>query len=105
MSTIETHETAPARYVEANGIRYAYRSFGNAAGVPLVFFQRLRGTMDDWDPSLVNGLAKRRPVVLFDNTGVGPSGGKTPVKKQARRWNTWRAAPASAKASFAYKLC
>ena len=36
---IHTHQTAPTQFVEANGIRFAYRRFGNAAGVPLVFNQ------------------------------------------------------------------
>ena len=34
--------------------------------------------MDSWDPAVVNGLAKDRPVIVFDNTGVGKSGGATP---------------------------
>src|SRR5258708_31778263 len=34
--------------------------------------------MDDWDPAVVNGLAKDRPVVLFDNAGIARSGGETP---------------------------
>jgi pimeloyl-ACP methyl ester carboxylesterase len=75
---LQTHETAPTRFVEANGIRYAYRSFGKESGVPLVFLQHFRGTMDDWDPAVVNGLAKDRPVVLFDNAGIARSGGETP---------------------------
>ncbi len=37
--TEHTHETAPTRSVEANGIRFAYRRFGKAGGVPLVFNQ------------------------------------------------------------------
>ena len=32
-----THQTAPTQFVEANGIRFAYRRFGNPRGVPLVF--------------------------------------------------------------------
>ncbi|HMJ85106.1 MAG TPA: hypothetical protein VK504_18115, partial [Vicinamibacterales bacterium] len=31
-----THQTAPTQFVEANGIRFAYRRFGKANGVPLV---------------------------------------------------------------------
>jgi hypothetical protein len=36
---IHTHQTAPTQFVEANGIRFAYRRFGKAGGVPLVFNQ------------------------------------------------------------------
>jgi pimeloyl-ACP methyl ester carboxylesterase len=31
--------------------------------------------MDYWDPLLINSLASTRPVVLFDNAGVGQSSG------------------------------
>ena len=34
---VHTHQTAPTQFVEANGIRFAYRRFGKAGGVPLVF--------------------------------------------------------------------
>ena len=34
--------------------------------------------MDSWDPALVNALAETRPVIVFDNTGVGKSSGTTP---------------------------
>ena len=34
-----THQTAPTQFVEANGIRFAYRRFGKAGGVPVVFNQ------------------------------------------------------------------
>ncbi len=76
--TSEKLETAPTEFVEADGIRFAYRSFGNKSGTPLVFLQHFSGTMDDWDPAVINVLAKDRPVVIFDNTGVGKSSGKTP---------------------------
>jgi pimeloyl-ACP methyl ester carboxylesterase len=74
----QTYEMTPTRFVEANNIRYAYRSFGKEAGVPLVFLQHFRGTLDNWDPAVVNGLAKNQPVVLFDSAGIGRSGGETP---------------------------
>ncbi|HEY6768064.1 MAG TPA: hypothetical protein VI386_25190 [Candidatus Sulfotelmatobacter sp.] len=38
-----THQTAPTQFVEANGIRFAYRRFGKAGGVPLVFNRTLFG--------------------------------------------------------------
>ena len=73
-----THATAPTQFAEASGVRYAYRRFGAAQGVPLLFLQHFTGTMDVWDPSVVDGFARERPVVLFDNTGVSRSGGATP---------------------------
>jgi hypothetical protein len=40
---IHTHQTAPTQFVEANGIRFAYRRFGKAGGVPIVFNHALHG--------------------------------------------------------------
>jgi pimeloyl-ACP methyl ester carboxylesterase len=65
-----THITAPTRFVEGNGVRFAYRRFGRESGIPLLFFQHFRGGMDHWDPAVTDGFAKDRPVVLFDNAGV-----------------------------------
>jgi len=70
--------TAPNRVVSAaNGIDYAYRQVG--AGTPaLVLLQHFRGNLDNWDPALVDALARDRAVVTFDNAGVGGSTGTTP---------------------------
>lgn len=68
----------PTQYVEVNGVRFAYRRFGNPSGVPLVGFQHFTGTMDNWDPIIINALAEDREVILFDNAGVGNSDGVTP---------------------------
>jgi hypothetical protein len=35
--TIHTHQTSPTQYVEANGIRFAYRRYGKPGALPLVF--------------------------------------------------------------------
>src|SRR6202158_1670525 len=74
-----THQTAPTQFVEANGIRFAYRRFGYAAGVPLVFNMHYLGTMDYWDPTVTDGLARDREVILFDNAGVSGSSGEVPT--------------------------
>jgi pimeloyl-ACP methyl ester carboxylesterase len=72
------HDTAPTQFVEANGIRFAYRRFGKAGGVPIVMNIHFRGTMDHWDPVITDGLAQQREVILFDNAGVGASSGEVP---------------------------
>ena len=72
------HTTAPTQFVEVNGIRFAYRRFGPDGGTPLLFMQHFRGGMDHWDPTVTDGFAKNRPVILFDNAGVAASSGETP---------------------------
>jgi pimeloyl-ACP methyl ester carboxylesterase len=81
--TMHTHQTAPTKYVETNGIRFAYRRFGKAdGGLPLLFNQHYTGTMDYWDPAVVDGLAATREVILFNNAGVSSSSGDVPTTIQ-----------------------
>ena len=74
----DTHQTAPNQFVEANGIRFAYRRFGRTGGPPLVFNQHYTGTMDHWDRAVTDGFAKDREVILFNNAGVSSSSGEVP---------------------------
>ncbi|WP_428662970.1 alpha/beta fold hydrolase [Reyranella sp.] len=73
-----TLETAPTRYVDGSGIRFAYRRLGPSTGTPLVLLQHFSGNIDAWDTAVVNALAVDRPVIAFDNAGVGRSTGQTP---------------------------
>jgi pimeloyl-ACP methyl ester carboxylesterase len=73
-----TLDRAPTEFVDAAGIRFALRRLGPRQGIPLLLLQHFTGTMDSWDPDVVNPLAQGRPVIVFDNTGVGRSSGKTP---------------------------
>jgi pimeloyl-ACP methyl ester carboxylesterase len=85
--TTHTHQTAPTQFVEANGIRFAYRRFGKSGGVPLVFNQHFTGTMDHWDPAVTDGFAKDREVILFNNAGVSSSSGEVPTSIEAMAVN------------------
>jgi pimeloyl-ACP methyl ester carboxylesterase len=70
-------QTAKTLYVDAlNGVRYAYRKLGKAEGLPLVMHGHYRSNMDYWDPSLLNSIGTKRPVIIFDQAGVGRSSGE-----------------------------
>ena len=73
-----THDTAPTEYVEAGGIRFAYRRFGYPERTPIVFFQHFMGNLDDYDPAVSDGFASDREVILFNNTGVASTSGMVP---------------------------
>jgi pimeloyl-ACP methyl ester carboxylesterase len=73
-----TLETASTEFVDAAGTRFSYRRLGSTDGPPLVCLQHFSGTMDSWDPAVVNVLAKGRPVIVFNNKGLGKSSGSTP---------------------------
>jgi pimeloyl-ACP methyl ester carboxylesterase len=83
----QNHQTAPTQYVDARGIRFAYRRFGNANGVPLVFNMHFTGTIDHWDPAVTDGFAKDREVILFNNAGISSSSGEVPPSVDAMAAN------------------
>src|SRR3954469_13032756 len=77
-SVITSYAKAPARTVSAGGVTYAYRELGPKGGIPVVFFVHLAANLDNWDPRIVDAIAKDHHVIAFDNRGVGASTGKVP---------------------------
>ncbi len=75
---ITSYAQAPARTITAGGTTYAYRELGPKGGIPVVFFVHLAATLDNWDPRIVDPIAKNRHVITFDQRGVGASTGEVP---------------------------
>ncbi|CAF3470936.1 unnamed protein product [Fusarium graminearum] len=74
---MSTQQTARTQYVQSpNGAKFAYRQIGAAFGTPLVVLTHFRGTMDKWDPLVINNLAANRRVITVDYLGVGLSTGE-----------------------------
>jgi len=67
---------APTQFVEITGKRIAYRSIGQ--GAPMIVLNRMRGTLDTWDPLFLDELAKSNRIVTVDYPGVGYSAGALP---------------------------
>ncbi|MFM9443061.1 alpha/beta fold hydrolase [Streptomyces acidiscabies] len=82
-AVITSYAKAPARTVSAGGVTYAYRELGPKGGIPVVFFVHLAATLDNWDPRIVDPIAKGRHVIAFDNRGVGASTGQVPDSVEA----------------------
>lgn len=77
--TAKGYVSTPNQYVTVDGVKLAYRSVGTNSGVPpLVLLQHFTGTMDDWDSSMIDALARQRQVIVLGNPGVGASGGPAP---------------------------
>ena len=86
MRESETYIHAPNKSIRtANGITYVYRELGGKIGIPIVFFTHLSANLDNWDPRIIDGIAKQHWVITFDNTGVGLSSGQVPgtIKEMA----------------------
>jgi pimeloyl-ACP methyl ester carboxylesterase len=78
-ATITTYVDAATQVLSAsNGVEYAYRATGASDATPLVALQHFRGNLDNWDPALIDALARGRRVITFDNRGVAASSGTTP---------------------------
>jgi pimeloyl-ACP methyl ester carboxylesterase len=75
---ITSYAQAPARTIVAGDVTYAYRELGPRGGVPVVFFVHLAATLDNWDPRIIDPIARDHHVIAFDNRGVGASTGKVP---------------------------
>lgn len=78
-----SYAMAPTRTVTAGGVTYAYRELGPKGGIPVVFFVHLAGTLDNWDPRIIDPIAANRHVITFDQPGVGASTGKVPSSIEA----------------------
>ncbi|MHC9537381.1 alpha/beta fold hydrolase [Dellaglioa sp. BT-FLS60] len=61
-----------------DGTTFAYREMGEKTGIPVVLLTHLSANLDNWDPRLMDSLAKKHWLVAFDNKGVGLSSGKVP---------------------------
>ncbi|SEC42320.1 Pimeloyl-ACP methyl ester carboxylesterase [Streptomyces sp. 3213] len=82
-AVITSYAKAPARTVNAGGVTYAYRELGPKGGIPVVFFVHLAATLDNWDPRIIDPIARGRHVIAFDNRGVGASTGQVPDSVEA----------------------
>ena len=82
MSTA-TYKDAPTETIDIGGTRFAYRQLGADTGVPVVFLNHLAAVLDNWDPRVIDGFAAKRRVIVFDNRGIGASGGSTPNSVEA----------------------
>lgn len=67
------------RFISAGGVDFAYRELGTQnGGTPVVFLNHLAAVLDNWDPRVVDGIAAKHHVIVFDNRGVGASSGTVP---------------------------
>src|SRR5437763_16900664 len=74
---------APTKSVDGGGTKFVYRELGLDTGVAVIFLNHLAAELDRLDPRVVDGIATRRRVIVFDNRGIGASEGKTPTSVEA----------------------
>ena len=85
----DTHLTAPTRFVEIDGDRFAHRRWGNnTTDQPLLLFlQHFRGGLDHWDPLMYCELSRvmrhrdvDKPLIALHIIGtIGDRGAQSQV--------------------------
>ncbi|MFZ1301283.1 MAG: alpha/beta hydrolase [Candidatus Microsaccharimonas sp.] len=75
--------TSPTQEISVDGTKFTYRKTGIHEGVPIILLNHLTGTLDNWDPRVVDGLAAHHTVITFNSRGVGSSEGKVPLTVEA----------------------
>tara|TARA_R110000868_G_scaffold142045_1_gene359111 strand:- start:3881 stop:4804 length:924 start_codon:yes stop_codon:yes gene_type:complete len=78
MKNIEkySYATVPTQFVEANGIKFAYRYYGKAGDIPVIYFNHLTANLDNCDPRIMDAIAAKRQIISFDYRGIGATNGK-----------------------------
>lgn len=71
-----TYATVPTKFVEANGIKIAYRSYGKEGDIPVIYFNHLTANLDNCDPRIMDAIAENRHIISFDYRGVGATTGE-----------------------------
>jgi pimeloyl-ACP methyl ester carboxylesterase len=71
-----SYATVPTQFVEANGIKFAYRSYGKEGDIPVIYFNHLTANLDNCDPRIMDAIAAHRQIISFDYRGVGATTGK-----------------------------
>jgi pimeloyl-ACP methyl ester carboxylesterase len=70
-----TYATVPTKFVEADGIKFAYRSYGKEGDIPVIYFNHLTANLDNCDPRIMDAVAAKRHIISFDYRGVGATTG------------------------------
>lgn len=71
-----TYATVPTQFVEANGIKFAYRSYGKTGDIPVIYFNHLTANLDNCDPRIMDAIAAKRTIISFDYRGIGGTTGR-----------------------------
>lgn len=70
------YATVPTQFVEANGIKFAYRSYGKEGEIPVIYLNHLAANLDNCDPRIMDAIAAQRHIISFDYRGVGATTGE-----------------------------
>ena len=70
---------APNLSIDVGNLSVAYRDVGPRSGIPIILLNHWGAVLDNFDPRIVDGLARKHRVVAIDYRGIGASSGVAPV--------------------------
>lgn len=70
---------AANQWIKANGTAFAYRDIGPNGELPLILLNHWGAVLDNFDPEIMDGLARSRRLIAIDYRGIGASGGIAPT--------------------------
>jgi pimeloyl-ACP methyl ester carboxylesterase len=83
MTTTYTYASVTNQFIDANGITFAYRSYGKPGDIPVIYFNHLTANLDNCDPRIMDAIAAERQIISFDYRGVGATTGQQGTSIQA----------------------
>lgn len=79
LQAASSYAAAPTQFIKAAGTTFAYRELGTPDGIPLVLLNHWGAVLDNFDPRIVDGLARKHRVIAIDHRGIGASAGDAPL--------------------------
>ena len=73
------YANAANQKINVGGIVFAYRDVGPRNGVPLILLNHWGAVLDNFDPRIIDGLARSRRIIATNYRGIGGSGGSAPL--------------------------
>ncbi len=83
-----SYAEAPNQTLSVDGTLFAYRELGPLGGTPLILLNHWGAVLDNVDPRIVDGLARKHRVIAIDYRGIGLSGGSAPTTVDAMARDT-----------------
>jgi hypothetical protein len=60
-----SYATVPTKFVDASGIKFAYRSYGKEGDIPVIYFNHLTANLDNCDPKNNGCRCSKTPYHFF----------------------------------------
>lgn len=78
-TNLNSYQYAPNMTLPVGKNKFAYRELGRDMGTPIILLNHWAAVLDNFDPYIVDELAKHYRVIAVDYRGIGYSSGVAPI--------------------------